>query len=368
MNNKTKVSNDNNPKKMADDVLGKLIKVTAQQVKGVHDAHMTIVSDKAYIVYEANDIQPGERAEWTFIYCAMSIVNIKTNTVEKIIRFAESEQQYDNESLPVGCCFVPRIIQKDENTLRIYFASEHPYHRQSDTWYIDFDLNTQKFCTKIYKMKLKTRFGIFDMQPQYFYEQAAVDGFNRPTATFALYLLELGKKIDGKYYVALNNFITGQNALGLFNDELDMVEVIGNYNEPLETTKLTESGVNKTPCGKWLAIIRNDMGDLNYYFSESTDGIGWSIATEKDFITNGSNSKPTFDKFGDTYYLGWQEKPNRTKFNIDISKDCNNWTREFSFDVPNGSFQYPAFYEYEGVIYVCVTQGDKERIMFGKLK
>jgi hypothetical protein len=94
-------------------------------------------------------------------------------------------------------------------------------------------------------------------------------------------------------------------------------------------------------------------------------------------VPNGLNSKPTFDRFGDLYYLGWQENTkiqnaNRSVFNIDISKDGIHWERKYRFETPK-SFQYPTFHEHEGVIWLNVTQGDssgsrKERIMFGKLE
>jgi hypothetical protein len=57
---------------------------------------------------------------------------------------------------------------------------------------------------------------------------------------------------------------------------------------------------------------------------------------------------------------------------VDISRDGRNWERKYRFETPQ-SFQYPAFHEHEGAIWLCVTQGDtdpsrKERIMFGKLE
>lgn len=38
--------------------------------------------------------------------------------------FARGEQAFANETLPPGACYVPRIIRKDDDTLRCYFASE----------------------------------------------------------------------------------------------------------------------------------------------------------------------------------------------------------------------------------------------------
>ena len=94
-------------------------------------------------------------------------------------------------------------------------------------------------------------------------------------------------------------------------------------------------------------------------------------------MPDGLNSKPTFDRFGGIYYLGWQEATsiqgaNRSVFNVDISRDGKTWERKYRFETPQ-SFQYPTFHEHEGAIWLCVTQGDKdasrkERIMFGKLE
>jgi hypothetical protein len=45
----------------------------------------------------------------------------------------------------------------------------------------------------------------------------------------------------------------------------------------------------------------------NDHFTTSEDGKTWTTGRERPFVPNGGNSKPTFDKSGDTYYLGWQE-------------------------------------------------------------
>ena len=124
-----------------------------------------------------------------------------------------------------------------------------------------------------------------------------------------------------------------------------------------------------------MAICRNDRG--NYHFTTSPDGRKWTAGKEMPFVPNGSNSKPTFDKFGDTYYLGWQDaelinNQRRTIFNLDISRDGKTWERKYRFESEK-SFQYPAFHEGDGAIWLSVTQGDtdpsrKERIMFGRLE
>ena len=365
-----------NPKQAADKVLARLITVTAPQVKGAHDAEMTMVEDRAFIVAEVNDEKASESAAWPFIYAAMSIVNLKTLTVEKVIPLARSEQAFENETLPVGACFVPRIIRKDDKTLRCYFASEEPGKRQSQTWFIDFDLRSMAFENRIHRAKLKTAAGTFDMQPQHLYADAARNGFTRPAKDFGLYIFDSFKVFDGRTYVALNNYPVGQNALSVLNDGLDTFEVLGHYNEP-QRMKLTESAVNRLPDGRWLAISRQEGGSRNYAFSQSKDGKRWSANEYRSFVPNGANSKPTFDRFQGVYYLGWQEATqvkgvHRSVFNIDVSADCVQWERKYRFETEH-SFQYPTFREHQGSIYLTVTQGDcskdrKERIMFGKLE
>jgi hypothetical protein len=47
----------------ADEVLSKLIKVTAPEVKGAHDAEFVMIGDYAYIVAEVNEKDEGLRQE-----------------------------------------------------------------------------------------------------------------------------------------------------------------------------------------------------------------------------------------------------------------------------------------------------------------
>ncbi|WP_460941640.1 sialidase family protein [Spirosoma daeguense] len=358
-----------NPQQKAAQVLATLTQVSALQVRGAHDAEMVMVGDYAYVVAEVNDIKPGEAANWPFIYSALSIVNLKTGTLEKVISMARSDQPFDNETLPTGACFVPRIIQKDNNTLRCFFASENPGIRQSQTWYMDFDLKTSAFTNRIYKAKLKTSVGIFDMQPRYLYADAVKNGFKKPEKDAGMYIFDSFKKWDGKIWVAINNYIGRQNALAVLNPEMDTFEVVGHMNEP-QQAQLCEPAVNRLPNGSWLAIIRQDGG--NYMFSSSKDGVTWSNGEYKSFVASGAASKPTFDKFGDTYYLGWQDSRTingvgRSVFNIDVSKDGIHWERKYQFETPQ-TFQYPTFRAHQGSIWLVVTQGNKERIMFGKLE
>ncbi len=357
-----------------DIVMQRLVNTSDPRVKGAHDAEFVCVGERAYVVTEANNMKAGESAEWPFIYATMSIVNLKTLKLEQVIDFAKSEQQFEKETLPVGACFVPRIIQKDASTLRCYFTSEDPGKRQSQMWYRDFDVKSGEFAPNIHKAKLKTAAGTFDFQPQYFHADAAAQGFTKKASDSSFFIFDSFKKFDDKTYVALNNFSGKQNALALVHDDLKTFEVIGHFNEP-QTEQLSESAVNRLPDGTWMAICRNDKG--NYHFTTSVDGRTWSAGKELPQVPNGANSKPTFDKFDSVYYLGWQEATriqgvNRSVFNVDISRDGKKWERKYRFETPK-SFQYPTFHEHEGAIWLAVTQGDKdgsrkERIMFGKLE
>ncbi len=191
-----------------------------------------------------------------------------------------------------------------------------------------------------------------------------------------LYLFDSFKVIDGRTYVAINNFPGKQNALAVANDALDAFEIIGHYNEP-QALQLSESAVNRLPDGTWMAICRQDGGNANYTFTTSKDGKDWTRGEHRDLVPNGTNSKPTFDKFRDVYYLGWQEATkindvHRSVFNLEVSRDGKAWERKYRFESEK-SFQYPTFHEHDGTIWLTVTQGDldasrKERIMFGRLE
>lgn len=367
---------DWNPKQAADKVMPGLVNVCAPQVKGAHDSDLVVLNDRAYVVYMANDERSGENAEWPFIYDALSIVNLKTLAVEKIIPFAASRRAYENETLPTGACFVPRLLRKDSHTLRCFFASEQPGQRQAQTWFLDFDVERAAFDAKIHKAKLKTQQGVCEMQPETFHHDAVASGFTRPLRDYGLYQIDSFKEFDGRTYCVLNNFASGQNALAVLNGTFDTFEVLGHFNEP-QTMKLTEAAMNRLPDGSWLAICRQEGGNHNYTFARSQDGRSWSANEHRDLVPNGTSSKPTFNRFKGVYYLGWQEATkihgvNRSVFNIEVSTDGMNWERKYRFETEK-SFQYPVFREHESSIYLTVTQGDtsdsrKERIMFGRLE
>jgi predicted neuraminidase len=360
------------PALAGDLVLQRLTRVTAPHVKGAHDAEFVCVGGRAYIVEHDNDLQPGHGAGKAQ-YCVLSIVDLKTQAVEKVVPLAKSEEVFENVTLPVGACFVPRILQKDASTLRCYFTSENGNKREAQMWYRDFDLQTDSFEKRLHKAKLKTQAGVFDMQPVHFHADAQAAGFQRPAQRFGLYIFDSFKQFDARRYVTLNNFPGKQNALALVHDDLETFEILGHYNEPQEA-QLSESAVNRLPDGTWMAICRNDAG--NYHFTMSTDGRQWTAGREMPFVSGGLNSKPVFEQFDGAYYLGWQENTkvgtcNRSVFNMDVSMDGKHWERKYRFETPE-SFQYPSLHEHEGVVWIAVTQSDHggttDRIMFGKLE
>ncbi len=367
---------DWDPKLAADRVLADLVNVCRPEVKGAHDSDFLILDGKAYVVYMANDVQPGENPTWPFVYNALSIVDTASGRVEHTVTFAASEKAYRNEALPVGACFVPRILRKDEATLRCFFASESPAERQSQTWFIDFDLRTRDFDWTLHRAEIETGEGVFPMQPQHLYRHLAAKGFSHPPVQHGLYMIDGFKQFDGRVHAVLNNFPGAQNAWAVLNEGMDRFTVLGEFFLPHEA-RLTESAVNRLPDGTYLAISRQENRDRNYLFARSRDGRTWGEHESWALVPNGTYSKPTFDRFGGVYYLGWQEATQvngafRSVFNVEASRDGANWERRYRFETDR-SFQYPTFREWGGAVYLTVTQGDasdsrKERIMFGKLE
>lgn len=373
------INNENrDPKSEADKVLSNLVCATGPQVNGAHDAHFIIVGKYAYLVAEVNDERGGEDPAWPSIYCTLSVIHLDTLEVKNRINFAKTEERFENIQLGVGACFVPRILKINNNTLRCFFSSEQPRRRQSQMFYRDFDIESQSFSSTIHKVKLTTATGTYDMQPKPFFEAGQQCGLKRGYYDYGLYIFDEFKTFDEQLYVVLNNFPGGQLALAKVNANRDSFEVIGFL--PSETEHpLSEASVNKLPSGKWVAICRQDGGDCNYVSCESDNGRDWKLASAFNHIANGTNSKPTFDRFYFKYFLGWQESTkidgvSRSVFNIDVSNNCLNWQNFFRFETPL-SFQYPCFVIADGVVWVAVTQGKphsksedrKERIMFGRL-
>jgi len=364
------------PKRAADRVMSRMVTVTGPEVKGAHDAEFVIVDGKAYIVGMANDIQPGENAEWAFVYVTMSVVDLKTMKVEKRIPVARGGQRFGDFVLPVGACFVPRILRLDGKTLRVFFASEAPREREAQTYYLDFDLERQAFGERLAKAKLQTRAGVFDMEPRRYYDDAVAAGFARERKDYGLYFIDGFKEFDGKLYGVINNYPAGQNGWGVWDARRETFEVLGHFFSR-GPEKLTEAAVNRLPDGTWMAICRQDGGTANYMFSTSRDGRTWTAPEYREMVPNGANSKPNFERLLGRYYLGWQESTkvngvSRSVFNIDVSSDGVKWERRYRF-ATDRSFQYVSLHEHEGAIYMTATQGDsspsrKERIVFGKLE
>jgi len=361
------------PKSAGDRIMQNMVRVTMPPIKGAHDAKFVIAGGKAYIVYYANDNRPGEDPRWGDIYLEMSVIDIHTMKVERRIPLARGGQAFGNYTLEDGACYVPFIFVKDKKTLRCFFASENPGKRQSQTWYIDFDMKSGKFSENIYKAKLLTREGVFDMQPEYFYQHALSDGYTSQgyVPDYGLYLFD-AERHEGKTYVSLVMFPWGPSGLAVLNEAMDTFEVVGCIKEPLN-----EMAVCFMPDNQWLAVLRNDKPPYQYIFKESPDGRNWMPKQGSYFQPKGSPSKPTLDCFNGIYYLGWQsaEKVNgvhRSVFNVDVSRDGINWETKYRFETEK-SFQYPFFCPYKGRIWFVITQGDyspdrKERIMFGCLE
>ncbi|MBN8733462.1 MAG: exo-alpha-sialidase, partial [Acidobacteria bacterium] len=192
-------------KAAGDRVMSRLISVTGPEVKGAHDAEFVIVDGKAYIVAMANDIQPGENAEWAFVYCTMSVVSLADMKVERRIPVARGGQAFANETIPEGACFVPRILRTNEATLRVFFASEAPRQREAQTYYLDFDLRAQAFSPSIHRARIETAAGTFEMQPKRYYDDAAAQGFTGQRKDYGLYNIDSFKQFDGKTYAVMNN-------------------------------------------------------------------------------------------------------------------------------------------------------------------
>jgi hypothetical protein len=178
--------------------------------------------------------------------------------------------------------------------------------RQPQTYFLDFNLDTLSFEGRLHRAKIKTAAGVFDMQPQGFYQDAVAQSFTRPPKQHGLAIIDSLKSLDGITYSILNNFAIGQNALLVLNPALSTFEVLGSFNQSSEMT-FTGSVVNRLPDGTWLAICRQDGGERNYRFASGKDGKGWSRHEYRAFVLNGANSKPVFEIFYGIYYLGWQE-------------------------------------------------------------
>lgn len=120
------------------------------------------------------------------MYCVLTVVNLRSLTVEQTIPLAKAGQAFANATLPDAEVFVPRILRIAENTLRCYFAVQ-PACAEALTWYRDFDLRSQQFEQAIHKTRLKTAAGTFDMTPGAFHADAVAHGFRKPACDHGLY-------------------------------------------------------------------------------------------------------------------------------------------------------------------------------------
>ena len=367
------------PKEAGDHVLAGLRNICSPEVKGAHDSDFLIHDGKAYVVYMANDERLGEQPDWPFVYDALTIVDVASNRVEKTVTFAASEMHYDNDALPKGACFCPRIIKKDDRTLRCFFASEDIGRRQSQTWRIDYDLNSGTFDRQIHRVELETVQGVFPMQPIHLCRHAKAQGFVGTEPTHGLYVHGSLKHFDGRPCAVLTNFPEGPLALAELTHDLTRFTVRGTFFKPVGVW-LNEAAVNRMPDGTYLAISREEKRGENYMFATSPDGRTWSEHTYRDWVPNGTSSKPLLECFAGRYYLGWSEATRiagacRSVSNLDVSTDAKTWTRRYRFESEQ-SFQYPTLRDDGRSIFLTVTQGErsddhhsgKQRIMFGKLE
>lgn len=361
------------PKERGTLFLSRMIRITNAQICGAYDSQMVIIRGRAYIVYEANDVQPGESPYWPFVYSALSVVDIVSMKLLSTHEIAAPSRIFKNNRLKAGACFTPRILIKDEHTLRIFFVSIDPEVRESESWYRDYDLDRESFDDKIFPLFLKTEAERIPFSPSVFHRIAEVNGFHKPLTQDGPYLFDVDKEIKGKRYAVVNLFFGKLTALAEFNDFLDTLTLHSFITNP-DADDLSEAAVERMPDGRWIAILRCDNSNQNYRFTFSKDGINWSSAKELKTVQNGSNSKPFLYHYGKVYCMGWQEKPLRSRFNIDVSFDCEHWIRMFSINNMDFSLQYPSLYLWQDQIYVCAThcspsEADDRRdsIYFGRL-
>ena len=351
------------PREAGDRAMAGMLCVTAPSVKGAHDAQFVLADGKAYIVYEANDVKPGESALDENQYAALSVVDLASFSLERTAVFARKGQAFSNMTLERGNAFVPRVIRLDGETLRFFFAhvipGESAYH-----YFIDYDLPSGRFCDRLGRLRLRAPEGEVPFGAAEYRRLFLADGHVCGDAPFGSYLFDLFET-DGTRYIALNNFVTGQNSLARFSPACDCVEIVGNIGGVAPGEKTTESGIARLPGGGWMAILRNETGDKNYRFSYSPDGARWSPPVSKPFVQGGTNSKPVLFTRGRYTFMGWNEG-SRAVFHLACSADGRVWRTVASFYSAT-TFQYPTFAFYGGELYFCVTVGAKERICFGRL-
>ncbi len=358
------LSENHSPKAAADEVMQSMIRISSDEMKGTHDAQYVFANGKAYVVYEANNEKAGDPGTYEKEYSALAIVVLRSFTVESIEKFAYGQQEYSNVKLLKGSAFVPRVIRKDENTLRFFFSNIAVSGSSGYIYYVDYDLNTESFDDSAYRLNIMTENGPVYFTAQIYAKLFRESGHACDDSTFGHFLFDIFD-VGNTKYVALNNYRGAQNSLAKFNDSYDCIEIIGNIGGSYDSYRTTESGIMQLKDGTWMAILRNHVGDKNYLFSYSEDGTEWSEPKREEWVTNGTTSKPTLARFGDYYFMGWNEL-SRGLFHLAYSKDAKSWTTLYSFHSAT-TFQYPEFDMYDGQMYFSVTTGNKEQIYFGKL-
>lgn len=358
------VSENHSPKAAGDAVMQNMIRISSDEMKGTHDADHVYANGKVYAVYEANNEKSGDPGTYEKEYCALAVIDLESFKVESIEKFAWGEQKYSNTTMLKGSAFVPRVIRKNENTLRFFFSNNAADSSSGYIYYVDYDLATEAFDNSAYRLKIMTPNGAVDFSAEVYAELFRADGHNCDNSTIGHFLFDIFDA-DGTKYIALNNFRGAQNSLAKFNDAYDCVEIIGNIGGSYQEYRTTESGIIQLKDGSWMSILRNHAGSNIYSFSYSKDGTEWTDPVYEDFMTTGYTSKPTLDRFGDYYFMGYNDL-SRGLFHLAYSLDAKNWTVLYSFHSPT-TFQYPKFEIYEGQMYFSVTMGNKEQIYFGKL-
>ena len=67
---------------------------------------------------------------------------------------------------------MPRILQKDENTLRCFFLSMDVQNRETESWYRDYYISEGCFSDCIYPLWMETAQRKIRLSPTPFYEEA----------------------------------------------------------------------------------------------------------------------------------------------------------------------------------------------------
>ncbi|MBQ9428824.1 MAG: hypothetical protein IJU41_04685 [Clostridia bacterium] len=358
------VSDDHSPKAAGDAVMRNMLRVSSEEMKGTHDADYVFANGKAYIVYEANNEKPGDPGTYEKEYCALAIVDLATFTVDSIEKFAYGEQVYSNITMLKGSAYVPRVIRKDEDTLRFFFSNNAADGSSGYLYFVDYDLATGVFGNTATRLKIMTPGGAVDFTAETYAALFRADGHICDDSTIGHFLFDIFDVGDTKY-IALNNFRGAQNSLAKFNETYDCIEIVGNIGGATDAYRTTESGIIQCKDGSWMSILRDHVGDKRYSFSYSEDGRTWTEPAHQSFMPTGYTAKPTLDRFGDYYFMGYNDL-SRGLFHLAYSLDALHWTTLFSFHSPT-TFQYPRFDIYDGQMYFSATTGEKEKIFFGKL-